>query len=115
MKITIIVINLIYYYSFVLDSLGLLLVSIKLYISWQFKLFFNFLYLLRPFNLATYTFINAIISCTISSSGSIFSFTFKTIIFPFEYLLIISSIKSYAYLVKQSLNATTNLFIFPLQ
>lgn len=70
---------------------------------------FNFLYFLNPFIFATYTPIIAIISFTNSSSGSNLSFSLNTIIFPFEYLVINSSISSYPNLVNLSANLYTNL------
>jgi hypothetical protein len=74
-------------------------------------LFFScFLYFLKPLILATYTFIIAIISFSISSSGSNFSGSLIIVIFPFEYLVIISSINSKPNLVNLSLWATTNSF-----
>ena len=73
---------------------------------------FILLYFLNPFIFATYTFNIDITSFTNSSSGSIKSLWFNIIIFPFEYLLINSSINSNPNLVNLSLYATTTSFIF---
>jgi hypothetical protein len=77
---------------------------IFLYNLLLFLLFFScLLYFLNPLILATYTFIIAIISLTISSSCSNLSGSLIIIIFPFEYLVIISSINSKSNLVNLSL------------
>ena len=75
--------------------------------------FFLFLYFLKPFIFAVYTFNICKTSYTNSSSGSFILYSFSIIISPFEYSFIISSINSKPNLVNLSLNATTNLFIFP--